>query len=393
MKLAIEGGKPLLKPYNFEVRPGKEEIVSVVKTLKEGHLTSFEGKNTVLEFEKKFAEYHSSKFAVACNTGTSSIHSAIAAMNAKENGEVLVPTYTFITGVTPLLIENLQPVFVDIDIKTLGMNGKLARGAITDNTVGMIPTHLYGFPCAIKELEKVAGKNNIFMIEDCCQSHGARVGSKITGTFGAAGCFSFYLYKNITTGEGGMTITDREDVFQELKTMRQCGKSKADSKEYDRLGFNYRMTDFTAAIGIPQLEKLDSNNKKRFENAKVYEKCFKKLGFQTIPIREDALPVYFKYPVLLPEEIATKIEYFDKALKAENVKLPLYNTIPLHKVRFLQELAKKKNFSQRFYEQDFPVAEEVNRRLMAFYTHPQMPKEKVEEFCNAIEKVVNYGSW
>jgi len=393
MKLAIDGGKPLLKPFNFTVKPGKEEIQSVLKTLKAGHLTSFEGKNTVQEFEQKFAEYHSCKHAVACNTGTSSIHSAIASMNAKENSEVLVPTYTFITGVTPLLIENLQPVFVDIDIKTLGMDAKLAKNAVTENTAGIIPTHLYGFPCAIEELKKLAGRNSAFLIEDCCQSHGAKVGKKVTGTFGDAGCFSFYLYKNITTGEGGMTTTNREDVCQNLKTMRQCGKSKPDSKEYDRLGFNYRMTDFTAAIGIPQLKKLDINNKKRTENAKVYDKRLKKLGFQTIPAKENTTPVYFKFPALLPEEIAAKKELFDKALKAENVNLPLYNTIPLPKVKFLQELAKKRNFSQKFYEQEFPVTEEVNRRLIAFYTHSLMPKQRIEEICDAIEKVVNYGNW
>lgn len=393
MKLAIDGGKPLLTPFEFVVKPQKDEIDNVIKTLRKAHLTSFEGKNTVLEFEKNFAKYHSTKYAVACNTGTASIHSAIAAMNAKENGEVLVPTYTFITGITPMLIEDLQPVFVDIDINTLGMDYKLAKNSITDNTVGMIPTHLYGFPCAIRQLRKIAKKNNSFLIEDCCQAHGARVGKKIVGTFGDAGCFSFYLFKNITTGEGGMTITNNEETYKGLKTMRQCGKANPDSKEYDRLGFNYRMTDFCAAIGIPQLKKLDANNKKRLENAKIYNKRLKKLGIQTLPVKENTLPVYFKFPALLPKDIAAKRDYFVKALKAENARLPLYNTIPLPEVKFLQELAKKKKFTQKFYEKEFPVTEEVNRRLIAFFTHSQIPTSKIEELCDAIEKVVNFGNW
>ncbi|MFA4907397.1 MAG: DegT/DnrJ/EryC1/StrS family aminotransferase [archaeon] len=393
MKLAIEGGKPLLKPYSFEVKPQNDEINSVIRTLRKGYLTSFEGKHTVLEFEKRFAEYHSISYAVACNTGTASIHSAIAAMNAVEGGEVLVPAYTFITGVTPMLIEGLQPVFVDIDLETLGMDHRLARGVVSDNTVGIIPTHLYGFPCAIQALKKLAQKSNTFLIEDCCQAHGARVGKKVVGTFGDAGCFSFYLFKNITTGEGGMTITSSGKVYEGLKTMRQCGKSNSDSKEYDRLGFNYRMTDFCAAIGLPQLKKLDSNNKKRLENAKVYEKCFKKLGFQTIPIKENTTPVYFKYPILLPNEIAAKRDYFAQALRAENVSMPLYNTIPLPKVKFLRETARKKKFAQKFWEEEFPVSDEVDRRLVAFFTHSLIPKQKIHEFCEAVEKVVNYGNW
>ncbi len=392
-KLAIMGGKPLLKKYDFKIKLTKEEICHVTKTLQQGNLTTFEGKNKVEQFEKEYAKYHAVKYAVACNSGTSSIHSAIAAMMPRENGEVIVPTYTFITGVTPMLLEGLQPVFVDITKKNLGMDAKLVRTSVTDNTIGVIPAHLYGFPCEIKSIQKTSKKNNLFLIEDCAQAHGAKVGNKVVGSFGDAGCFSFYLYKNITTGEGGMTTTNNEEIFKELKTMRQCGKRNADSKEYDRLAFNYRMTDFTAAIGISQLKKLDSNNKKRKINAKIYTKCFKKLGFELIPEQEGTDPVYFKFPVLLPEEIAKKKDFFVNALKEENATLPLFNTIPLNKVNFLKELSIKNNFSQKFFEENFPVTDEVNRRIMAFFCHSQFPTDKVRGVCEAVEKVVKNANW
>lgn len=391
MKLAIEGGKPYLKQYDLTIRPGKEEIASVMDTLQKGYLADFEGRQTVGEFEKKFAGYHSIKYAVACNSGTAAIHSAIAAMKAPEKKEVLVPAYTFITGVTPLLLEGLEPVFVDVDLKTLGMDLQKTKESVSENTIGLLPAHLYGFPCHIKYFSKMARQNNHFLIEDCCQAHGAKVGKKIVGTFGEVGCFSFFLRKNMTTGEGGMAITLDEGVYQELKSMRQCGKSKPNSLDFDRLGFNYRMTDLTAAVGIPQLAKLNSNNKARLENAKIYTKRFKRMGFGVVPIQENTVPVYFKYPAFLPDGLVNNKVRFAQALRAENVPLVPFNTIPLPRVKFLKEIAEKRGFKHKFWKQEFPIADYVHERLINFYTVPQLSSNDIEVICDAIEKVVNNG--
>ncbi len=393
MKLAIDGGRPLLKPLDLNFKPGKEEIQSVLKTMKEGNLSDFEGRFTVREFEKKFARFHSIPNAVAFNSGTAAIHSSIAAMAALEGGEVLVPAYTFITGVTPLLLENLKFVFVDIDRKNLGMDSKKAKEQLNSSTVGLLPAHLYGFPCDILRLSNLAQKQGLFLIEDACQAHGARVGKKRVGTFGDAGTFSFYPRKNMTTGEGGMAITSKESVYSTLRTMRQCGKSKPDSLNFERLGWNYRMTDLQAAVGIPQLAKLEKNNKARRTNAKFYTKRFKRLGFETIPIQEGTTPVYFKYPLLLPEEIAAKKTAFANALRAENVPLVPFNTLPLPRVPFLKEIAERKGFRQRFWEETFPVSEEVHHRLINFWTTPKLSTQQVEHICDAVEKVVNHSSW
>lgn len=393
MKLAIDGGKPLLEKYDFSVRAQDDEIVFMVDALKKGHLTSFEGKNSVEQFEKEFAAYHKCRFAVAANTGTASIHSAIAAMNAKEGGEVIVPAYTFITGVSPMLIEGLRPVFADVSIKDIGMDVGFTKALINENTVGLLPAHLFGFPCEIKQLQKIAADKGLFLIEDCCQAHGADVDGQKVGTFGDIGCFSFYLFKNMTTGEGGMSTTNNPELYKNLRTMRQCGKENPDSKDYVRLGFNYRMPDVCAAMGIPQLRKLDENNNKRRVLARIYQKRLKKIGFEIFPEREGTTPVYFKFPVLLPEDIAKKRDYLVAALKAENVNMPLFNSVPLNKVEFFKKIAVKENYAQRFYEENFPNTEEIERRLIAFFTHSLFSEERINGICDAVEKVVKNVNW
>jgi len=393
MTLAIDGGKPLLKKMNFDVKPGPDEIKSVVSAMKKGHLSSFEGKNTVAEFEKRFANYHSSKYAVAFNTGTSSIHAAVGAMNAKRGGEVIVPSTTFITSVTPMLIEGLRPVFVDIDKNTLGINPKLVKEAINENTVGILPTHLLGFPCDIVKIKKLAQDNGLFLIEDCAQAHGAEVDEKKVGTFGDAGCFSFFLSKNMTTGEGGMTITDKDFVSAELKTMRQCGKPDPQVSNFSRLAFNYRMNDLSAAVGLPQLKKLDSNNKHRRKVASIYKKRFGKIGFALLPEREGVLPAYYKFPVFLPDGMSNKKHYFSSALRAENANTDSFNSVPLTKVGFLQEMGIREKYNQRFWEKNFEVSEMVDKKMVVFPVQSNIPLERVEGICDAVEKVVKYGNW
>jgi len=393
MKLAIDGGKPLLKKMTFEIRPGNEEIQSVIKTMKKGYLASFEGKNTVAEFENKFADYNLTKHAVAFNTGTSAIHSSIASMNAKKNGEVIVPVITFITGITPMLIEGLRPVFVDIDSNNLGLNHSLLEEALTENTVGVLPTHLLGVPCEIQKIQRFTKKNSLFLIEDCAQAHGAEVNGKKVGTFGDAGCFSFYVSKNMTTGEGGMTITNKDSVYTELIKMRQCGKLDPLSNQFSRMSFNYRMTDLCAAVGIPQLKKLDNNNKHRLKAASIYEKRLKKHGVNFLPKCQNVLPAYYKFPIILPREIAEKRDYFVSALEAENVNLEQFNYPLLNKVDFLRKIALRDNYSQKFYEEQFPVAEELDKRLLTLPVKHNIPLSRIEDICDAIDKVINNARW
>jgi len=393
VKLAIDGGKPLLKKALFPIVPGKEEISSVVSTMKKGYLSSFEGKNTVAEFENKFAKYNNSKNAVAYNTGTSAIHAAVACMNAKREGEVIVPAMTFITSVTPMLIEGLRPVFVDISDKDLGMDPSKIKEEINENTVGILPTHLLGFPCEIQKINKIAKENNLFLIEDCAQAHGASVNGKKVGTFGDAGCFSFYLTKNMTTGEGGMVVTDNDNLVRDLKTMRQCGKSDPSTNMFSRLAFNYRMSDLSAAVGLVQLKKLDKNNSHRRKIAGIYKKRMKKLGIGIIDPSEGVVPSYYKFPIFLPEEIAAKKHYFLSALAAENSNIDQFNSSPLTKVDFLKQIALRENFRQKFFEKDYPIAQKVDKTIAVLPIQSNIPLLRINQICDAVEKVITYGNW
>ncbi|MBC7334373.1 MAG: DegT/DnrJ/EryC1/StrS aminotransferase family protein, partial [Actinobacteria bacterium] len=249
---------------------GKEEIRSVLKAVKSGWVSS---KGEFIEkFEKKFADYHRVKEAVSTSNGTTALHLALKSLGIEKNDEVIVPVLTFAATANAVIYCNAKPVFVDIHPKYWCIDPQKIEEKITEKTRAIIPVHLYGHPCDMDWITDIAEDHGLYVVEDAAESHGAEYKGKKVGTFGDIACFSFYGNKIITTGEGGMCITNNEELAKEMRILRDHGMRPDKKYWHDKIGFNYRMTNLQAALGIVQLKKLDKFINKKRKIAKIYRK-------------------------------------------------------------------------------------------------------------------------
>lgn len=239
-----------------------EEIEEVVKILKSGFIA--QGPK-VVEFEQKFAEYVGVEHAVATSSGTTALHLALLSLGIENGDEVITTPFSFVATGNSILFTGARPVFVDIEPKTYNLDPQKIDEAINNKTKAIMPVHLYGQPADMNPIKKIADEHNLFVIEDAAQAHGAIYHNQMTGSLGDMACFSFYPTKNMTTGEGGMITTDNSDLADALRKLRSHGESER--YKHVMLGYNFRMTDIAAAIGLVQLKRLDNFNKSRIENA------------------------------------------------------------------------------------------------------------------------------
>ena len=303
---------------------GHEEIVSVVDSLLDLHLSQGE---KVEKFERDFSNYIGSKYGIAVNSGSSANLLAISALlktgRVKPGSEVIVPAATFTTVVSPILQNGLIPTFVDVDRETYNIDPDEIKNAINENTGLIMVVHSFGCPADMGKIMKIAKENEILVMEDCCEAHGASIDGKKVGTFGLISTYSFFVAHNMTTGEGGMIITDDEELDKMLKSIREFGRlrevdvgkhrfyySDAWLKDYDEryvfenIGYNVRMTDLHASLGIEQLKKLDLLNKVRIEIAEYYTNRLKKYEdyLQLPKLPKGFFHSFYGYPILVKEK-------------------------------------------------------------------------------------------
>ena len=261
----------------------QKEISYVTDAIKSGWVSSL-GKY-IDEFEKKFANYCGTKFALATSNGTTALHLALVSLGVREGDEVIIPDFTFIATANAVRYTGAKVIMVDIDENTLCINPKEIEKAITPKTKAIIPVHLYGHPTDMEEINKIAKKYNIFVIEDAAEAHGAEIKGKKVGGFGDIGVFSFYGNKIITSGEGGMITTNNEELYNRMKYLRDHAMSKKKRYWHTEIGFNYRMTNLQAALGLAQLERINEFLDKKKEIYEWYKEGLKyvpniKLNFQ-----------------------------------------------------------------------------------------------------------------
>lgn len=242
----------------------RDEILAVKRVMRSKRLT-FMSSTTIEEFESAFVKYMGSAYAIVVSSGTSALHVSLAAAGVGAGDEVIVPSYTFVATATAVLHQNAIPVFVDIDPVSFCMNPDDLLEKLTDRTKAIIPVHLFGHPADLDPILEFAQKNNLIVIEDACQSHGAEYKERKVGTIGKAGCFSLFESKNMMTGEGGIIVTNDEKFAKQCRLIRHHGE--AEWYTYNQLGYNYRMTAIQAAIGIEQLKKLEKMNNGRIKNS------------------------------------------------------------------------------------------------------------------------------
>ena len=357
---------PIAKPFI-----GAEEMEAVASVLASGIIA--EGPK-VREFEEEFADYVGVQHAVAVSSGTSALHIALLACGVGDGDEVILPSFTFIASANTVLFCNAKPVFVDVEEDSFNIDPDGIREAVTDRTKAIMPIHLYGHPANMKEIEEIAGEHELKVVEDACQAHGAKVGGDKVGSLGDAGCFSFYPTKNMTSSEGGMITTDDDGVDAVVRSLRQHGMKNR--YYHDRIGFNYRMTDVEAAIGLAQLAKLDGFNDKRRENATFLSDGLSDIAWITTPSeREDCMHVYNQYTVKVDDGFrGWVIEELEKA----EIGHGIYYPVPIHKQRVYEEMG---------YRLSLPVTDRVCETVLSLPVHPQVSETQLDLIFDVLHKI------
>jgi perosamine synthetase len=309
---------PIAKPII-----GKEEKEAVLEVLNSGILA--QGPR-VGEFEQQFAGFIGTEFAIAVGSGTAALHIALLAHGIGKGDEVITTPFTFIATANSILFTGAMPVFADIEEETFNIDLEKIQEKITGKTKALLPVHLYGNPADIKAVMDIAEDKNLLLIEDACQAHGAEFEGRNVGSFGT-GCFSFYPTKNMTSSEGGMITTDDERIAERARMLRDHG-----SREryiHETLGFNLRMTDISAAIGICQLKKLPEFNRKRIENADYLSRAIDNGKIIKPGVMENCTHVFNQYTIRMNEGRDKTVE----KLKKEGIGTGIYYPIPIHKQR------------------------------------------------------------
>jgi len=350
-QLAIKGGEPVRKKPFPRWPVFDERELEALKEVLYGGVWGIGGKKKK-EFEEKFAAYQSAKFGVAVTSGTAALEIALRAIGIKAGDEVIMPAYTFMATPTAALYVNALPVFADIDPATYNLDPKSVEEYISDKTRAILPAHIGGCPADMDGIMKIAKRNGLSLIEDACQAWGAEWRGRRVGALGDLGGFSFQSSKNISSGEGGIVLTNDRRLYELSWSYHNCGRIMEGAwYQHDLLGGNYRMTEFQAAILLVQLTRLDEQTKIRNENALYLSDRLSRIkGIEPLQrgpeITRHAYHLYiFRYS---PEEFeGLPRSRFLEALKAEGIPCSS-GYVPLYKERFMLNLAKDPLLSQLY---------------------------------------------
>ena len=330
----------------------------------------------VEEFEALFASYIGTKYAMATSSGTAALHIAFLASGIGNGDEVITTPFSFIATANAILFCGARPIFVDIDKDTFCIDPSLIRAKITSKTKAVLPVHLYGQPCNMKEIVKICREHNLILIEDACQAHGTEYHGKKVGSFGI-GCFSFYPTKNMTTGEGGMIVTDDSNIAERARMIRSHGQKERYIHEL--LGHNYRMTDIAAAIGICQLKKLDEFNRQRIENARfLTERLGKIRGLITPFIASDVRHVFHQFTIRVTGDFSMSRDELKQRLKDKGIMTEVYYPLPIHKQPLYKELG---------CNDSLPDAEKACEEVLSLPVHPLLTEEDLNYIVGAINHI------
>lgn len=370
----------------FDLDYDQREITAVSRVLRRRWLTMGE---KVQELEKRMAEFLKTRYAIALSSGTAALHLALKTLNLKAEDEVLVPCITFVASVNAILYCGAKPVFLDAtSLDDFNLSVIDLEERIGSKTKGIIVVHYGGFLADMDKINRIAKKYKLFVVEDSAHSIGTKYKSKMAGTFGDMGCFSFFSNKNLATGEGGMVVTDNKKLARKVKLLRSHGMTwqtwerfKSFSFDYDvvDLGYNYRMTEISAVLGLEQLKKLRLNNRKRKYLSQVYRQNLSGIEEIFIPFQNYSRDSsYHLFPILLDKKINRKV--FMQKLKKKGIQTSIHY-LPVHQLSYY-----RKNYPQKLGA--LLLSEEIGRREMSLPLHPRMEKEDVVFVCKQIEKVL-----
>ena len=368
----------------FKMSNGKESTIEASKVLLRE--TNWAVGEEIEKFEEKLATYIGRKYAVTFNSGTSALHAMLLSYNIGDKDEVIIPSFTFIATANAVKAVGAIPVFADIEEKTYGLDIESVKSKITKNTKAIMPIHYAGCPSLYtKELRELAEEKNLLFFEDAAQSFGASIDGKRVGSFSDCAMFSFCQDKIISTGEGGVLLTNNVDVYQKLKLIRSHGR--ADDKDYFAShragnyilhGYNWRLSTIQAAIGIAQLKKAESNIFNRIHNATVYDYLLsenEKIKVFSYP--SNFRHVYQKYTIRVP---SNKRNTLKKILTTSSVGCKSYFDVPVHKTKYYKELLD--------YNISLPKTEKMSNEVISIPMFPSLKDDDIEYIAKIVKEVV-----
>lgn len=355
---------PVCKPW----LPGNEEkyILDAIRT----NWISSAGQY-IERFEEEFARYCGVKYGVCCTSGLAALHLACAALDLKKGDEVIVPTFTMAASVNAIIFTGAKPVLIDCDAETYCIDVDKIEEKITPRTKAIMPVHIYGHPCEMKKIIELANKYSLYIIEDAAEAHGAEYNKTKCGAMSDIGCFSFYANKIITTGEGGMLITNSKNIADKARSLHSLSYGNNKNKfMHESIGFNYRMSNIIAAFGCAQLENINKVIDMKRTMAKYYNEGLSNISSLQLPIEKDyARSVYWMYHVVLRGKWLGKRERVMGFLKENGVETR-ESFVPFNK----QKIFIEKNITK---ENECPVANLVGENGFYLPSGPVISEEEL----------------
>ncbi len=352
---------PISKPYI-----GEEEKRAVLEVLDSGMLA--QGARTA-KLEEEFAAACRTEFAVATSSGTTALHLALLAHGIGAGDEVITTPLTFMASINSILCTGARPVFVDVEEETFNLDPSRIADAITPRTAAIMPVHLFGYPCDMAPIVEIASRHDLIVIEDAAQAIGAEYLGQRVGSFGT-GCFSLYATKNVMCGEGGMITTNEPEIAHRCRLLRNHGMERR--YHHDILGYNYRMSDLHAAIGLAQIARLEESTRRRRENAAFLSRRITRVKVPTV--REGYGHVWHQYTVRIDEGRDPAVE----RLREAGVGTGIFYPIPAHHQPYVRDLCQGTTL---------PTAERLSHEVFSLPVHPQLSHDDLETIVEAVNRL------
>ena len=358
----------------------KDDQALVLGALEAGEISGNFGR-FIKEFENEFAAYCGVKYGVATSSGTTALHLAVATLGIKEGDEVLVPTFTNMATFMAVLYQGAKPIPIDIEPDTLNLNPALLEGKITPKTKAIIVVHIYGHPVDMDPVLKIARKHNLFVIEDAAEAHGAEYKGKKAGSLSDLACFSFYANKILTTGEGGMIVTNNEELAKKAKSLGSLAYGDKPRFMHKEIGFNYRLTNLQAALGVSQLKRIDAIIEKKRKIADFYKKELAEISDIQLPVEKPyAKNVYWMFHIVLKGALEGKRDKIMSALKEKGIETR-EAFIPFN----MQEIFIAKGLTKK---EGCPVANYVAMNGLYLPSGPDLSEEELKYVADSLKEII-----
>lgn len=358
----------------------ESDVAAVANAVRKGDISGLFGQE-LNDFQEQFAKFCGAKYALATTSCYTALHLAMATLGIAKGDEVLVSTYTNISSVLPIIYLGAKPIFIDSEKDTWNLNPKLLENKINNKTKAIIVVHIYGHPVDMDPVMKIAKKYKLLVIEDVAEALGGEYKGKPLGSFGDAGCFSFLANKFITTGEGGMVTFNDKNYFDKAFMMRSLAFGKQDRYMHEYFGFNFRMSNILAALGLSQLKKVNKIIDKKRSLAKFYINSFKDIKEFQLPIEKSyAKNVYWMFHIVLKGKLEGRKKEFLAKLKEVGVD-NREGFVPMNR----QKILIKKGLTK---ESDCPIANKISENSFYIPSGPNITKEEMNYVVKNIKLVI-----